>query len=85
MGEFEHYGRKLVDLDHEIRQYAAVCGIELANRGEIGVRLRIHHDPGPPARPETLHGLLILHIKLEAEMVELGFSPSPLVAQPSNN
>lgn len=47
--------------------------------------LRIHDDLGLPTRPETLHGLLILRIKPESEMVELGFSPSPLVAQPSNN
>ena len=31
---------------------------------------------------ETLHGLLILRIKLEAEMIELGFAPPPLVANP---
>ena len=33
---------------------------------------------------ETLHGLLILRIKLEAEMIELGFSPPALVAPPES-
>lgn len=39
-----------------------------------------HHDGwvADKAR-ESLHGLLILRIKLETEMIELGFSPPPLV------
>ena len=81
MSGFEHYERELADMDHEIRHYAAVCGVDLANRGEIEACLRIHHDTWAADKArETLQGLLILRLKLEAEMIELGFSPRPLVA-----
>lgn len=80
MSGFEHYHRELSDLDHEIRHYAAVCGVDLANRGEIEACLRIHHDTWATDKArETLHGLLILRIKVEAEMTELGFDVPPLV------
>ena len=81
MSGFENYDKELAELDHEIRHYAAVCGVDLAHRGEIEACLRIHHDTWAADKArETLHGLLILRIKLEAEMIELGFSPQPLVA-----
>ncbi|HJV93565.1 MAG TPA: hypothetical protein VJ572_08800 [Azonexus sp.] len=79
MSGFEHYERELADLDHEIRRYAAICGVDLGNRHEIDACLRNHHDNwvADKAR-ESLQGLLVLRIKLEAEMIELGFSPPPL-------
>lgn len=80
MSGFEHYHRELADLDHEIRHYAAVCGVDLANRGEIEACLRVHHDTWAADKArETLHGLLILRIKLETEMIALGFEVPPLV------
>jgi hypothetical protein len=80
MSGFEHYGTELANLDHEIRHYAAVCGVDLANRGEIEACLRNHHDSWASDKArENLHGLLILRIKLEAEMVTLGFTPPPLI------
>ncbi|PKO39897.1 MAG: hypothetical protein CVU33_03580 [Betaproteobacteria bacterium HGW-Betaproteobacteria-6] len=80
MSGFEHYDRELRDLDNEIHRYAAVCGVNLANRHEVDACLRNHHTgwANDKAR-ESLHGLLILRIKLEAEMIALGFSPPPLV------
>jgi hypothetical protein len=70
----------LAELDNEIRHYATVCGIDLAKRHEIDACLRQHHDgwAADKAR-ESLHGLLVLRLKLEAEMLELGFAPPPLV------
>jgi hypothetical protein len=60
-----------------------VCGVDLANRGEIEACLHVHHDTWAADKArETLHGLLILRLKLEAEMIELGFSPRPLVTPP---
>lgn len=80
MSGFEHYDRELKDLDNEIHRYAAVCGVNLANRHEIDACLRNHHDSWAEDKArESLQGLLILRIKLETEMVELGFSPPPLV------
>ena len=86
MSGFEDYARELSGLDHEIRHYAAVCGVSLANRYEIDACLRAHHDTWAEDKArENLHGLLILRIKVETEMLELGFSPPPLVSpQPVN-
>lgn len=81
MSGFEHYQQELADLDHEIRHYATVCRVDLGNRGEVEACLRIHHDDwaGDKAR-ETLHGLLLLRLKVETEMIELGLTPPPLMA-----
>ncbi len=83
MSGFEHYERELADLDHEIRHYAAICDVHLAHRGEVEACLRARHDTWPADKArETLHGLLILRIKLEAEMIELGYAPWPLLRLP---
>jgi len=80
MSGFEHYDRELAELDHEIRRYAAICGVDLAKRHEIDACLRDHHQEWPDDKArESLQGLLILRIKVEAEMLELGFSPPPLL------
>lgn len=80
MSGFEHYDQEIADLDREIRHYAAVCGIDLANRYEIDACLGNHHDSlAADKAQENLRGLLILRIKVETEMIELGFSPPPLI------
>lgn len=80
MSGFEHYERELRELDHEIHHYAALCGVDLANRHEIDACLRNHHPSWAEDKArESLHGLLILRLKLEAEMLGLGFVPGPLV------
>jgi hypothetical protein len=80
MSGFEHYQSELASVDHEIRHYAAICAVDLANRGEIEACLRQHHDTWASDKArESLHGLLVLRIKLEAEMIELGFTPPPLI------
>ena len=80
MSGFEHYERELSDLDHEIRRYALICGVDLTRRNEIDACLRDHHDSWAEDKArESLQGLLVLRIKVEAEMLELGFSPPPLL------
>jgi hypothetical protein len=80
MSGFEHYEREMRELDHEIRHYAAICGVDLANRGQIDACLRIHHQSWADDKARlSLRGLLVLRLKLEAEMLELGFTPPPLV------
>lgn len=80
MSGLEHFDQEIASLDHEIRHYAAVCGVNLAHRGEIEACLRIRHDSWATDKArETLNGLLILRIKLESEMIEFGFTPPPLV------
>lgn len=86
MSGFEHYDRELRDLDSEIHRYAAVCRVNLANRHEIDACLRNHHESWADDKArESLRGLLILRIKLEAEMIALGFSPPPLVPPASED
>lgn len=81
MSGFEHYDRELRELDIEIHRYAAACRVDLARRHEVEACLKqVHEGWAADKARETLHGLLVLRIKLEAEMIELGFSPPPLVA-----
>lgn len=83
MSGFEHYGQELADLDHEIHRYAAICGVSLERRHEVDACLREEHaDWADDKARQSLKGLLILRIKLEAEMIELGFTPAPLVPPP---
>ncbi|PKO91494.1 MAG: hypothetical protein CVU16_07640 [Betaproteobacteria bacterium HGW-Betaproteobacteria-10] len=80
MSGFENYDHELAELDHEIRHYAAICGVNLAQRHEIDACLRGTHGGQAEERArENLRGLLILRIKVETEMIELGFSPPPLI------
>ncbi|MCL2345534.1 MAG: hypothetical protein FWC58_06745 [Desulfobulbus sp.] len=80
MSGFEHYDSELRELDHEILRYAAICGINLANRHEIDACLADDHLSWARDRArESLRGLLILRLKLEAEMIESGYSPTPLL------
>lgn len=83
MSGFEHYERELADLDHEILRYAAICGINLANRHEIDACINRHHDNWAEDKArESLRGLLVLRIKLETEMLEQGMLP-PAITRPS--
>ena len=80
MSGFEHYDQELAALDHEIRHYAAICRVSLANRYEIDACLQVHQTQmAENVAQQNLRGLLILRIKVETEMIELGFSPPPLM------
>ena len=80
MSGFENYDKELADLDHEIRHYAAIRGVTLANRYEIAACLSDHHNTWVTDKArDNLRGLLVLRIKVETEMIELGFSPPPLI------
>ena len=80
MSGFEYYDQELAALDHEIRHYAVICGVNLANRYEIDACLHNHHSQmAKDIAQENLRGLLILRIKVETEMIELGFTPPPLM------
>ena len=80
MSGFEHYQRELAELDHEIHKYAMLCGVDLSKRHEIDTCLRDHHDTWATDKArESLQGLLVLRIKIEAEMIEQGMQPPPLV------
>ncbi|HJV93306.1 MAG: hypothetical protein ACM3SV_01360 [Betaproteobacteria bacterium] len=79
MSGFEHYWQEIAALDHEIRHYAAVCRVSLENRGELEALLRQTHENSIENQVhETLRGLLILRIRLETEMIELGYEVPPL-------
>lgn len=83
MSSFEHYERELSELDHEIRKYAMLCGVNLNNRYEIDACLNAHHDAWSDDKArETLKGLLILRIKVETEMIENGETPPSFLLSP---
>lgn len=83
MSGFEHYYQELANIDHEIRHYAAVCGVDLGNRGELERCFMAHHESWADDKArESLHGLLILRIKLETEMLREGLQPPALIASP---
>ncbi|MCE1240791.1 MAG: hypothetical protein LWW83_12805 [Azonexaceae bacterium] len=75
MSGFEHYEKEVADLDHEIRRYAAICGVNLDSRAEVEACMADHRAES--AR-ESLRGLLVLRLKLETEMLELGMRPPSL-------
>lgn len=84
MSGFENYERELADLDHEIRHYAAVCGVNLDNSGELKACFLEHHESWVSDKARTsLHGLLILRIKLESEMLGEGMVPPSLTSSPN--
>lgn len=79
MSGFEHHLSELAELDHEIRRYAAICGVDLAKRHEIEACIADRHDSWSEDKArESLRGLLVLRIKLETEMIEQGLHPAPL-------
>jgi hypothetical protein len=76
---FENYEQELSELDHEIRHYAALCGVDLADHAAIKACLAQPHDGWAEDKArETLRGLLILRIKIEEEMLTLGQQPPDL-------
>ena len=82
MSGLEHYPRELVDVDHEIHHYAAVCGIDLTDRGALLACLAEHHDKWADDRSrETLRGLLLLRIRIETEMLEQGVHAPEIASQ----
>ena len=82
MSGFEHYHQEISNLDHEIRHYAAVAGIHLENRFEVEQCLNPAPGTVTAGSPmDTLRGLMILRLKVEAEMVEQGMLAPPLIPQ----
>jgi len=84
MSGFENYPAELAELDHEIRHYAAVCGVDLADR--IAVKMCLDDLTGAQAghpeaarSRETLRGLLMLRLRIETEMLQDGRRPPEMV------
>lgn len=74
MSGFEHYRQEIAALDHEIRHYAAVCRVSPENRGELEVFLRQTQENAIANQArDTLRGLLALRLRLETEMISLGY------------
>jgi len=83
MSGYEHDGRELAELDHEILRYAMICGVDLSKRHELEACLADHHETWAEDKArESLRGLLILRLKVEAELMEQGFSVAPLLPPP---
>jgi hypothetical protein len=82
MSGFENYHRELAELDHELRHYAAICEVDLADQPAIRACLEEPHATWAEDKArQTLRGLLLLRIKLETEMIEQGLSPTALTTK----
>jgi hypothetical protein len=80
MSGFEHYTSELAKIDHEIRHYAAVCGIDLTHVFETKSLMESPNESwGDDKARQSLQGLLYLRIKLETEMLGEGIVAPPLV------
>lgn len=78
MSLFEHYEREMADVDREIAHWAAVCRIDPTDGAQLEACRKAHLTVHGLDHPhDTLRGLLLLRLKLEAEMVELGMAPPP--------
>jgi hypothetical protein len=80
MSGFEHYDAELAELDHEIRHYAAVCGIDLTHAFEVESLLKRSNESwGDDKARQSLQGLIFLRMKLETEMIGEGMVVPALV------
>lgn len=76
MSGFDNHFDELAALDREIRHYAELCGVEVADHAAIHHCLAQHHDSRVADKPrETLQSLLMLRLKVEEEMLQLGMQP----------
>lgn len=83
MSGFEHYRQELADLDHEIGKYAMILGIDLSNAARLETLAVEGNQSSDPALA-SLRGLLVLRLKVETEMLDLGMSPPPLAVPAAN-
>jgi hypothetical protein len=79
MSGFEHYAEELARLDHEILHYAALCGVDVADHAAIHLCIKQPKENwADDKKRESLHGLLLLRLKVEEEMLRLGLTPPEL-------
>lgn len=80
MSGFENYPEELAEIDHEIIHYASVCGVDIGNRHALQTVLANHRDNWADDKArESLRGLLLLRLTLEAEMITQGLPVKPLL------
>lgn len=72
MSLMANYPHELRELERQIRNYAAICGVEAENARELD---EVIHDRNATGTRETLRALLILRLKVEAGMMDVGFTP----------
>jgi len=79
MSGIEHYVEELTQIDREIVHYAAVCGVDLADHDAVKRCLKQPHDEWAHDKARaSLHGLLVLRVKVEGEMLAQGLVPAEL-------
>ena len=77
MSGFEHYTQELQRIDREIIHWASVSGINPNDPLQLNALRTSQHATGQPnSTAETLRGLLMLRLKLETEMIEVGLTPA---------
>lgn len=80
MSGFENYPEELADIDREILHYATICGVDIGNRHALQAVLANHRANWADDKArESLRGLLLLRLTLEAEMITQGLPVKPLL------
>jgi hypothetical protein len=80
MSGFENYPEELAEIDHEIVRYASICGVDIGNPHALHEVLSNHRDKWADNKArESLRGLLLLRLTLEAEMIAQGLPVKPLL------
>jgi len=83
---FEDYPQELSRIDREIFHYAAVCAVDLGDAVALKQCLTDVHDEWAEDKArQSLRGLLMLRLKVEAEMIERGLVPLPLLPVGADN
>ena len=79
MSGFEHYQQEMAQIDREILHYAMVCQIDINDHFALKYCLEHAHASWPEDKArQSLRGLLLLRLTLEAEMLAMGLPFPPL-------
>lgn len=83
MSGLEHHLEEIARIDREIHFHAAICGVDPSNRLALE-QAEVEHRQDAVADPawENLRGLLVLRLRVETEMTELGKVAPPLAPPP---
>lgn len=74
MSLFAQYPQELEDMERQVRRSAAACGINPDDQAALETCLHDHAAKGARA---TLRAMLILRMKVQADMMSAGLSLTP--------
>lgn len=83
MSGLEHHQQEIARIDREIYFHASICGVDPSDPLALEQAAIQHRQPANPDPAwENLRGLLMLRLRVETEMTELGLAVPPLGKTP---